>query len=69
MSKEQFGTDTLLYNKLWYSMTGDYTHASPEEMERAMELVAARKGRSFSISAKSQQIKKRPGTSNPLYLL
>jgi integrase len=29
------------------SMTGDYTHASPEEMERAMELVAAYKGQSF----------------------
>ncbi len=26
------------------SMTGDYTHASPEEMERAMELVASYKG-------------------------
>ena len=25
------------------SMTGDYTHASPEEMERAMELVASYK--------------------------
>lgn len=29
------------------SMTGDYTHASPEEMERAMELVADYKGQSF----------------------
>jgi integrase len=29
------------------SMTGDYTHASPEEMERAMELVAAYKGQIF----------------------
>jgi integrase len=38
------------------SMTGDYTHASPDEMERAMELVAsyARK-----ISAKSRQMAKR----------
>ncbi len=38
------------------SMTGDYTHASPEEMERAMELVASYAGRSSSglgkISAK-----------------
>ena len=38
------------------SMTADYTHASPEEMERAMELVASYKGRSSSglgkISAK-----------------
>jgi integrase len=30
------------------SMTGDYTHASPEEMERVMELVAAYAGRDFS---------------------
>ena len=30
------------------SMTGDYTHASPEEMERAMELVASYKGRKVS---------------------
>ena len=30
------------------SMTGDYTHASPEEMERAMEAVAAYAGRNFS---------------------
>lgn len=30
------------------SMTGDYTHASPEEMERAMESVASYAGRSFS---------------------
>lgn len=29
------------------SMTGDYTHASPEEMERAMELIADYKGQSF----------------------
>jgi hypothetical protein len=38
------------------SMTGDYTHASPEEMERAMELVASYAGRVSSdlgkISAK-----------------
>jgi len=38
------------------SMTGDCTHASPEEMERAMELVADYKGQSFlnlsKISAK-----------------
>ena len=38
------------------SMTGDYTHASPEEMERAMELVASYVGRRSSglgkISAK-----------------
>lgn len=38
------------------SMTGDYTHASPEEMERAMELVASYDGCGFSglgkISAK-----------------
>lgn len=38
------------------SMTGDYTHASPEEMERAMELVASYAGWSSSglgkISAK-----------------
>lgn len=38
------------------SMTGDYTHASPEEMERAMELVASYAGRGSSglgkISAK-----------------
>jgi integrase len=27
------------------SMTGDYTHASPEEMEQAMELVASYAGR------------------------
>ena len=37
-------------------MTGDYTHASPEEMERAMELAAAYAGRGSSglgkISAK-----------------
>jgi integrase len=40
------------------SMTGDYTHASPEEMERAMELVASYAGRTdFSlgkISAKQE---------------
>lgn len=30
------------------SMTGDYTHASPEEMEQAMELVASYAGRNFS---------------------
>ena len=30
------------------SMTGDYTHASPEEMERAMEAVASYAGRSSS---------------------
>ena len=38
------------------SMTGDYTHASPEEMERAMESVASYAGRGSSglgkISAK-----------------
>jgi integrase len=38
------------------SMTGDYTHASPEEMERAMELVASYKPKSVlnlgKISAK-----------------
>ena len=38
------------------SMTGDYTHASPEEMERAMELVASYSGLGSSglgkISAK-----------------
>jgi integrase len=38
------------------SMTGDYTHASPEEMERAMEAVASYAGRGSSglgkISAK-----------------
>jgi integrase len=40
------------------SMTGDYTHASPEEMERAMELVASYDGRGCSglgkISAKGK---------------
>jgi hypothetical protein len=39
-------------------MTGDYTHASPEEMERAMELVADYKGGSVlnlgKISAKQK---------------
>jgi hypothetical protein len=39
-------------------MTGDYTHASPEEMERAMELVASYEARDFSnlvrISAKEK---------------
>jgi hypothetical protein len=33
-------------------MTGDYTHASPEEMERAMEAVARYTQRSTKISAK-----------------
>jgi len=28
------------------SLTGDYTHASPEEMERAMQLVATYKPKS-----------------------
>jgi integrase len=40
------------------SMTGDYTHASPEEMERAMELVADYTGQSVlnlgKISAKQK---------------
>ncbi len=37
------------------SMTGDYTHASTEEMERAMEPVASYMGKGFSASAKSRQ--------------
>jgi hypothetical protein len=34
------------------SMTGDYTHASPEEMERAMEAVAGYNQLSSKSSAK-----------------
>jgi len=42
------------------SMTGDYTHASPEEMERAMELVAPlTRGGVLPASAKSRQNEKR----------
>jgi integrase len=37
------------------NMTGDYTHASPEEMERAMELVASYNGQRLKSSAKSRQ--------------
>ena len=37
------------------SMTGDYTHASPEEMERAMEAVADYARLSSKSSAKSRQ--------------
>lgn len=37
------------------SMTGDYTHSSPEEMERAMQLVASYKGQRLKSSAKSRQ--------------
>lgn len=37
------------------SMTGDYTHASPEEMERAMEAVADYAQLSSKSSAKSRQ--------------
>jgi hypothetical protein len=52
------------------SMTGDYTHASTEEMERAMELVASYKGNKVStvkkISAKSRQNRKLRRTCNPL---
>jgi len=33
------------------SMTGDYTHASPNEMKRAMELVAFYGEQAISISA------------------
>jgi integrase len=51
------------------SMTGDYTHASPEEMERAMELVASYKQKEVlnlgKISAKSRQLRKERRTSNP----
>jgi hypothetical protein len=54
------------------SMTGDYTHASTEEMERAMELVASyKREQSFNsekISAKSRQNRKRRRTCNPLLL-
>ena len=47
------------------SMTGDYTHASPEEMERAMELVASYKVQRLKISAKSRQnrVQRRPQQS------
>jgi len=37
------------------SMTGDYTHASPEEMERAMEAVARYNRSLLKSSAKSRQ--------------
>jgi hypothetical protein len=44
------------------SMTGDYTHATPEEMERAMELVAGYNGQRLKSSAKSRQnrVQRRP---------
>jgi integrase len=49
------------------SMTGDYTHASTEEMERAMELVASyKRNQSFNREKKSRQNRERRRTCNPL---
>jgi integrase len=47
------------------SMTRDYTHASPEEMERAMELVADYKGQSFLNLGKISANQKTGRTSDP----
>lgn len=46
------------------SMTGDYTHASPEEMERAMELVASYRGRRSSSLGKSSAKRKTAAKSH-----
>ncbi|HZT57529.1 MAG TPA: site-specific integrase [Pyrinomonadaceae bacterium] len=47
------------------SMTGDYTHASPEEMERAMESVASYKGRRSSGLGKISAKRKAAAGSGP----
>jgi hypothetical protein len=47
-------------------MTGDYTHASTEEMERAMELVASYKRKQVLTVKKSRQNRERQRTCNPL---